>query len=142
MCHEGTIMRRLGVSRIAALAASIAVLIGCSGSTGPAGAAGATGATGDAGATGAAGSTGPAGPAGPAGSATLTMEACTVCHSAGNYVDQSALHATASRPSLNRYNAVINSVTIPNAATTGGKPTIVVTVTDPANGNGQVPSRV
>jgi hypothetical protein len=61
----------------------------------------------------------------------MTAEACTICHSAGNLADQTALHAAASAGVLTRYTATITAVTIPNAATTGGTPTIRYTVTAP-----------
>ncbi len=88
---------------------------------------------GDKGPKGDQGDQGDAGTQGPTGPAVMTVEACAVCHGAGQLTaDEEAFHATLKNQSLARNVATITSVTIPNAATTGGAPTVVFTVKDSA----------
>jgi len=80
---------------------------GATGRTGPQGPVGAIGPTGSQGSAGATGPVGPAGPAGPAGEGGRNLTA-----------------------QLTALDIEITGVTIPNAATTGGQPTVSITATD------------
>ena len=84
------------------------------------------GCEGDDGATGAAGADGTPGVPGPG---ALANETCNLCHGDGKIADVAVVHDAAD--DLASLTVTINSVVIPNAATTGGPPTVNFTVTDP-----------
>jgi OmcA/MtrC family decaheme c-type cytochrome len=84
------------------------------------------GCEGDDGATGAAGADGSPGVPGPGAQAD---ETCVVCHGPGRIADVAVVHSAENE--LASLTVTINSVVIPNAATTGGPPTVNFTLTDP-----------
>lgn len=116
-------MTKTVISRWLVAALSAVALTACSGDRGRAGADGQDGQNGQDGQDGA------TGPQGPAGAVTLTAESCSVCHGGSALAAMNPLH-DGFVPQ--HYTATIDSVTIPNAATTGGQPTVVFTVKDAA----------